>query len=166
MLAVHLNAGNDANGNPRRVLVVLDEQANVLDVVEEGYEGVSGALKNAGYEGIPVSPRLETTPAEYKALKSHAATQRLRKTPFRKAITDSYRVDSSGRIKSPGKFEGEMLYVPHFWDVFLNGGTDDTEGDDVMVFEVDHDERIAFPELGKKKRVKLRERDDGFVVEV
>ena len=166
MLAVHLNAGNDANGNPRRIFVILDDQARVLDAVEEGYEGVSGALKNAGYEGIAVSPRFDTTPAEYKALKSHAATQRLRTNPFRKAVTDNYQVDSSGRIKSPGKFEGEMLYVPHFWDVFMNGGADDEEGDDVMVFEVGHDERIAFPELGKKKKVKLRERDDGFVVEV
>jgi hypothetical protein len=170
MTVINLNAGNDRNGNPRRLLVIIDSAGTVIDVVDEGYQGVMGALREAGYEEIAAVqafvPRFETTPKEYNDLRARASALRLQKNPFRKAITDNYKVDSSGRIKSPGKFEGEMIYVPHFWDVFMNGGSDEELANGTLVFEVDFDERAAFPELKTRKTVKLRERDDGFVIEV
>jgi len=82
----------------------------------------------------------------------------------REEIEKGYRVQD-GRIRSPGKFEGEMSYVPYFWGTFLDGGADD-DTDDVLSFKVTPEERAAFPEIGDTKTVRLRERDDGFVVEV
>lgn len=167
---INLNAGNDVNGNPRRLLVIIDGAGSIIDVIDEGYLGVAGALKEAGYQEIMAVqafvPRFETTPKEYKDLKARSASLRTQRNPFRKAILDSYKVDSSGRIKSPGKFEGEMIYVPHYWDVFMNGGADEELANGTMVFEVGFDDRAAFPELKTRKTVKLRERDDGFVIEV
>ncbi|MDP3768461.1 MAG: hypothetical protein Q8S13_10640, partial [Dehalococcoidia bacterium] len=72
---------------------------------------------------------------------------------------------ANGRIRSPGKFEDEMVYVAFYWGAFLDGGADDERGD-VLMFDVSDDERVAFPELGTKRRVRLRETDTGFVVEV
>lgn len=82
----------------------------------------------------------------------------------RAEIEQQYRVQD-GRVRSPGKFEGEMIYVPHFWGSFLDGGADDDDGE-VLTFRVTPEERAAFPEIGKSKTVRLREREDGFVVEV
>ena len=47
----------------------------------------------------------------------------------RQIIERNYVVDSSGRIRSPGKFEGEMLYVPHFWDAGMSGLADRDNGE-------------------------------------
>jgi hypothetical protein len=82
----------------------------------------------------------------------------------RQEIEKEYRMQD-GRIRSPGKFEGEMVYVVFYWNSFLDGGADD-DTDDVLSFNVTPEERSAFPELGKAKTVRLREREDGFVVEV
>lgn len=70
-----------------------------------------------------------------------------------------------GRIASPGKFEGEMIYTPYFWSHGLEGMADDDDGE-TFTFRVTPEEKAAFPELAKVKTVRLRERDDGFVVEV
>lgn len=82
----------------------------------------------------------------------------------RSEILKQYTVDEGGRIKSPGKFEGEMLYVPFFWEAFLDGGADSDEGG-VLGFDVTADDKKEFPELKGRKTVKLLEREDGFVVE-
>jgi hypothetical protein len=39
----------------------------------------------------------------------------------RTEILAQYQVGSDGVIRSPGKFEGEMLYVPFYWDIAMNG---------------------------------------------
>jgi len=36
----------------------------------------------------------------------------------REQITSEYNIDDNGIIRNPGKFEGEMLYVPYFWDAY------------------------------------------------
>ena len=71
MIAVHLNAGNDKNGNPRRLYVIFDADANAVAVVDEGYQG-KGALKVAGWEGVPVTSTIMTTPAHYRELRRMA----------------------------------------------------------------------------------------------
>ncbi len=83
----------------------------------------------------------------------------------RTEILKAYDVSPSGRIKSPGKFEGEMLYVPYFWDAYLNGMVDFDDGR-VMGFYITKEDKLMFPELKRKRTVKLLERDDGFVVQV
>jgi hypothetical protein len=70
-----------------------------------------------------------------------------------------------GRIRSPGQFEGEAVYVPYYWDVYLNGFADRDDGR-VLGFDVSADDKREFPELRRRRTVRLIQRDDGFVVEV
>ena len=81
----------------------------------------------------------------------------------REEIEREYQVEN-GIIRSPGKFEGEAVYVPYFWDIYLDGFADEDDGT-TLIFNVSVDDKKHFPELRKRKVVKLYQRDDGFVVE-
>lgn len=82
----------------------------------------------------------------------------------RSDILTHYKVEG-GVIRSPGKFEGEPLYVPYFWDAFMNGMADsDHQG--ILGFDVTEEDKKEFPELKRRRVVKLSEREDSFVVEV
>lgn len=85
----------------------------------------------------------------------------------RDQVLEMFQVNDRGIITSPGKFEGEMLYVPSFWDEVLDGGCQaaDLDGDEVDVCKVEAADRRNFPELGDKRWVVLEERGDGFVME-
>lgn len=83
----------------------------------------------------------------------------------RDEVLKQYKVSEQGVITTPGKFEGEMVYVPHFWDVFLDGGADRDDGK-VIGFDVTPEDRKEFPELKGRRTVKLYQRDDGFVCEL
>ena len=83
----------------------------------------------------------------------------------RQEIETEYTIDDNGIIRTPGMFEGEMLYVPYFWDGFLNGFADRDDGK-VLGFDVSPEDKVQFPELKKRRTVKLYQRDDGFVCEV
>ena len=73
-----------------------------------------------------------------------------------------------GRIISPGKFDGEPVFAPHFWDAGLSGCADSDNGT-VLTFRVKRDdpEHAEFPELrkwlGRSRTLRLREDDQGFV---
>lgn len=69
-IAIRLNAGNDTNGNPRRVFVVLDPKRGIIDAVDEGYEGEE-PLKRA--HRIRSLADFMTTPREYRGLLRDAA---------------------------------------------------------------------------------------------
>lgn len=70
-----------------------------------------------------------------------------------------------GRIVSPGKFEGEMVYLPFFWEMFLDGAADNDDGK-VISIKIEPKDREMFPELGtRQKRVRFYETDQGFVTE-
>jgi hypothetical protein len=75
------------------------------------------------------------------------------------------RKDWEEMVRGPGKFEGEAPYVPYFWDLYLNGFADDDDGV-VLSFTVDEEDKAIFPELRRRKRVKLYESSNGFVIEV
>lgn len=66
-----------------------------------------------------------------------------------------------GRIVSPGKFEGEPVYAPHFWEALLDGFAD--EDGAVAWFDVTDEDRAEFPELQGIDRVSLETDDNGFV---
>ena len=68
-------------------------------------------------------------------------------------------------VSRPGKFEGEARYVPYFWEAFLMGGADRDDGN-VLGFDVTAEDRAKFPELVKRRTVKLTESNDGFVCEL
>lgn len=82
----------------------------------------------------------------------------------RKDIEAAYKV-SAGVILSPGKFELCAVYVPHFWDIYLNGFADRDDGT-VLGFDVTAEDKAEFPELKNRRTVRLVEHDNGFVQEV
>jgi len=85
----------------------------------------------------------------------------------RQDILNSYDV-RDGRIVSPGKFEGEPIFSPYFWDIGLSGFADDDDGK-VYTFRIAKDDpaHSEFPELrkwlGKRRTVRIYETETGFV---
>lgn len=74
------------------------------------------------------------------------------------------------RIQSPGKFEGEPIFAPYFWDMAMEGLADrDDQG--VYIFKLafnGQDRNIVFREqlkswLRRKRTLHLRQDDQGFV---
>lgn len=85
----------------------------------------------------------------------------------REEIIKEYKIDwETGRIMSPGKFEGEMLYAPYFYEQICEGHTDDvTEsltGRIVDIFYIGKDDLIEFEELQGVKILYCHEDDNGF----
>lgn len=69
-------------------------------------------------------------------------------------------------VSRPGKFEGCAAYVPYFTGTrFLKGCADRDDGR-VLGFDVTADDKALFPELARRRTVKLVEDDNGFVYEV
>ena len=78
-------------------------------------------------------------------------------------IRSAYVTDERGRIRSPGKFEGEPIYVPYYWEAFLSGFADRDDGSRIG-FDITPEDRALFPEIPAKRRtINLYERSDGFV---
>ncbi len=71
-------------------------------------------------------------------------------------------VNAIGVIVRPGKFEGEMWWVPELWD---EGGDDleDTDGTLYMTFEITAEDRKRFGILKDVAEVWLWESEQGFV---
>lgn len=80
----------------------------------------------------------------------------------REEIVRLYNPDSDGIIRQPGKFESEMLYVPYFWDMSLEGGAEYDFGR-TQFFKIDETDRANFPELGSYYGIGLEETSQGFV---
>jgi hypothetical protein len=71
-------------------------------------------------------------------------------------------LDQSKVIRNPGKFEGEMYFVPALWDSALNGLYDHDAGN-VFFFELDENDKDRFPELAEDFGLALEESEQGFV---
>ena len=80
----------------------------------------------------------------------------------REQILKDYKVSDHGVIHSPGKFEGEMLYVPYFHARWGEGGGDEEFGSAVF-FVITPWDVDAFPELAGTYGLALEETDQGFV---
>ncbi len=67
---LHLNAGNDGCGNPRRCFVCIGRDGSVIDTVDEEYNGYSALYANhPELQKNPVFPiELDTSVAQYRAL--------------------------------------------------------------------------------------------------
>lgn len=72
----------------------------------------------------------------------------------------------NGIIVTPGKFQGEAVYVPYFWEKALEGWADDEPEEGTYRFLVFPEDVKEFPELGSKRAILIREREDGFVYEL
>lgn len=69
-----------------------------------------------------------------------------------------------GSIISKGKFEGEPVFAPYFWDLCLRGMADyETDFGDCQ-FAIGPADVHQFPELGKAKTITLAELESGSVV--
>lgn len=71
-------------------------------------------------------------------------------------------------IASPGKFEGEAIYVPYFHENAEDGEVleymEDGMGCFLSLIEITDDDRKEFPELvGPAKYIVIEENDQGFV---
>jgi len=68
-------------------------------------------------------------------------------------------------VKGPGKFEGQAIYVPYFWEAYLNGRADRDNGY-ILGFDVTAEDKTIFPELKRRRTIRLVEDSQGFVSEV
>lgn len=69
-------------------------------------------------------------------------------------------------ITSPGKFEGEPLYCPYFWNMSMHGADTldyDEDGQVFSTFIVTPKDAALFPELNDGDIVSLYEDNLGFV---
>ena len=82
---------------------------------------------------------------------------------FATQIRTEYQIEH-GIIRNPGKFEGEAEYMPFFYDVYLNGCADDNGH--VLSVLVEPADKIAWPQLKRRQRVRFVITDQGFVTEV
>jgi hypothetical protein len=80
----------------------------------------------------------------------------------REEILRSFEV-ASGIIRSPGKFEGEPVWAPYFWEMLLDGIADEEDDGEVVTFHVTDADRAEFPELAEIAVIRMWERQDGFV---
>lgn len=88
-----------------------------------------------------------------------------------KTITCEYQNDGK-RITQPGKFEGEPVFAPHFWNLALEGFSDRDDGQ-VFTFKLDQTDlsdagtnpfwRELKEWLGRKRTLRLQEDSQGFV---
>jgi len=81
-------------------------------------------------------------------------------------FANSFELGNYDLIISPGKFEGEFRYTPYFWNLSMNGCSDNIVWDqDLMlnVFDITAEDRAHFPELADIKRILISEDDYGFV---
>jgi hypothetical protein len=67
MNCIRLNAGNDRNGNPRRVYVILDQDNGIKAVYDEGYRGYD-AVPDIYRKIAQTAPTFATTPREYREI--------------------------------------------------------------------------------------------------
>jgi len=82
----------------------------------------------------------------------------------RKEIEENYEVEN-GRIRSPGAFEGEAIYLPYFWSQAMEGFADRDDGKTFTIFITKEDKKL-FPELGnRRKTVKMYQTEQGFICE-
>jgi hypothetical protein len=76
LIALHLDAGHTANGNPRRLYLIIDTQSgNVVDAIDEGHRGHGAIPKDIKVVFLYGTDRLATTPKEYRDLLRDAETR-------------------------------------------------------------------------------------------
>jgi hypothetical protein len=64
-IAIHINAGNDRNGNPKRGWIITDSDGYFIGFVDEGYGG-TGSLQSSAYSFAKPTPTIEVVPSVYR----------------------------------------------------------------------------------------------------
>jgi len=70
LLALLLDAGHDASGNPQRCFLVLTDTGGIHDVIEQGYSGLR-CLKDK-YPGVPLGIEIKIPLVEYQEFLTRA----------------------------------------------------------------------------------------------
>jgi len=145
------------------ILMARTYDGHVGEFIEEQTMKANPMRKNY----LPAGPDPELQRFAQRATKANAPKENpMIARNARDQILADYEIDKHGRIKSPGKFEGEMLYVPYLWDGIMEGGGDQTvyDGDTPVDFVQFTDEDLElFPEIGDAFGIALWESDTGFV---
>lgn len=84
----------------------------------------------------------------------------------REELEQAFGPTRAGVIVAPGKFEGEPIYVPYFWDLVLDGNSNDTIDDDGNLYSeilISREDRERFPEIPEGSKIVLWEDSNGFV---
>lgn len=63
MIYLHLRASNDNNGNPRRLFMVLDADARIKAIINQGYNGRREIREN--FPNAKEGPNIDITVPEY-----------------------------------------------------------------------------------------------------
>lgn len=84
------------------------------------------------------------------------------------AIRAQYHHDSIGKIIQPGKFQGQPIFAPYFWNIGLDGLADnDDDLTYTFKFKKGCADFLTWPELqpwlGTRRTLKLQEDSAGFV---
>ena len=83
-------------------------------------------------------------------------------------LMEEFKFNEAGVITSPGKFEGEMIYVPYFWEASMNGAGDEG-GNEAQGYwfgvVITPEDRENFPEHlnSEDYGIIMGESDSGFV---
>lgn len=84
---------------------------------------------------------------------------------IRDELLQQYDVNDRGIITTSGKFEGEPLWAPYFYE-FASDGEElsfEGSGDYISLIEISEEDRREFPELPGGKYIYLVESMGGFV---
>ena len=84
----------------------------------------------------------------------------------RSEIKDAYHISERGIIISPGKFEGEMLWAPYFYDLMGDGSGEQfsfEEGHGIEFAKLIADDKKQWPELSDCYGISIEESSQGFV---
>ena len=81
----------------------------------------------------------------------------------RQDILNQYRVSPAGKIENPGRYEGEMLYIPYFWEQPELATRD---GGRVLGFDISKEDKVQFSELKGRRTVNISISSQGFICEM
>lgn len=88
----------------------------------------------------------------------------------RQEVFANYNINKDSIIISPGKFEGEMCYMPHIYDIFLNGDCEEVYDEDdnleYIVVVPTLEDLKEFPEIESTDEIHFRITDQGFMEEL
>lgn len=79
-------------------------------------------------------------------------------------MLENFNMDKDGIITDPGKFEGESIIIPYFYNEILEGSADDDFEEEHGII-IEKEDREAYPQhiFSQDYGVVLKITDDGFV---
>ncbi|GIK62435.1 MAG: hypothetical protein BroJett018_02290 [Chloroflexota bacterium] len=83
----------------------------------------------------------------------------------RELVFSMFQVDEAGIIRTPGPFEGQYLYIPYFWYLHISGYREDVR-DGIITFQIRMEDHAQFPELANQDVVRLKQQENGMIVEI